>query len=92
MSTLICSLAQWLIGCNAFYPHIVNFMRDWWQPGVIVLEAVTNSQFVHRRNGEVEKFNDQVGTLRAVSSFGCIVHLKTLTSRKPLGTVPKQKD
>uniref|UniRef100_A0A915KYL9 Uncharacterized protein n=1 Tax=Romanomermis culicivorax TaxID=13658 RepID=A0A915KYL9_ROMCU len=32
------------------------------------------------------------GNFRAVSSFGCVVRVKTLTSRKPLGTIPKQKD
>uniref|UniRef100_A0A915I5G2 Uncharacterized protein n=1 Tax=Romanomermis culicivorax TaxID=13658 RepID=A0A915I5G2_ROMCU len=32
------------------------------------------------------------GTFGAVSSFECIICVKTLTSRKPLGTVPKQKD
>uniref|UniRef100_A0A915IRH9 Transmembrane protein n=1 Tax=Romanomermis culicivorax TaxID=13658 RepID=A0A915IRH9_ROMCU len=33
-----------------------------------------------------------LGTFGVVRSFGCIVGLKTLRRRKPLGTIPKQKD
>uniref|UniRef100_A0A915J0N9 Uncharacterized protein n=1 Tax=Romanomermis culicivorax TaxID=13658 RepID=A0A915J0N9_ROMCU len=92
MGTVIGSLAQWLIGGNAFHPDIVNFMTKRWQRGVIVLHSISKSQFVYRGKRKVEELDDPVGTLGAVSSFGCVIRVKTLTSPKPLGTVPKQKD
>uniref|UniRef100_A0A915JUZ1 Uncharacterized protein n=1 Tax=Romanomermis culicivorax TaxID=13658 RepID=A0A915JUZ1_ROMCU len=37
-------------------------------------------------------FGGRTSTFGAVRSFGCVVGVNTLTLRKLLGTVPKQKD
>uniref|UniRef100_A0A915HSF1 Uncharacterized protein n=1 Tax=Romanomermis culicivorax TaxID=13658 RepID=A0A915HSF1_ROMCU len=85
MGTLVGSIAEWLVGGNAFDPHVINLVRNQWHGGVgFQLEVIPESQLVRGRHWEVEQFKKSVDLIdQSANGNSTYYHTDQLASATP---------